>query len=240
MQSHYVVPMVPDDEPTERHPRTGIWARYRRGIRAGLPFAPTIVVLGVSFGVLARAEGIGVLPAVAMSALTFAASAQFAAVSVFGAGGGVLAAVVAGVLLNARYGPMGVALAPSMRGGAVRRAVDAQAMVDTSWALASRGGGRFDRHMLIGATIPQYPAWVGGTAIGVVGGSLIGDPERFGLDAIFTTFFLALLARELSDRRAVAVAVLAALVALALLPVAPPGVPVIAACAAALVGLRWR
>ena len=232
--------MVSEEQPGERRARTGRWARYRPGIRAGLQFAPTVLVLGVSFGVLARAEGIGVAPAIVMSALTFAASAQFAAVSVFGAGGGVLAAVVAGVLLNARYGPMGVALAPSMRGGPVRRAVDAQAMVDTSWALASRGGGRFDRHLMIGATIPQYPAWVGGTAIGVLGGSFIGDPERFGLDAIFTTFFLALLARELSDRRTVVVAVLAALVALVLLPLTPPGVPVIAACAAAVAGLRSR
>ena len=236
------MPVADEDEPTQPQPQppAGRWARYGPGIRAGLPFAPTVAILGVSFGVLARAEGIDALPAVVMSAFTFAASAQFAAVSVFGAGGGALAAVVAGVLLNARYGPMGVALAPSMRGGPVRRAVDAQALVDTSWALASRGDGRFDRHMMIGATIPQYPAWVGGTAVGVLGGSLIGDPERLGLDAVFTTFFLALLVGELRDGRAVVVAAVAAIVALALVPFTPPGVPVIAACAAALGGLRRR
>ena len=43
-------------------------------------------------------------------------------------------------------------------------------MVDASWALANQGDGRFDRHMLIGATLPQYPAWVGGTALGVAPG----------------------------------------------------------------------
>ena len=70
-------------------------------------------------------------------------------------------------------------------------------MVDASWAMASRGGGRFDPAFMVGATVPNYPAWVGGTAIGVLAGDLIGDPERLGLDALFPAFFLALLVTEL-------------------------------------------
>ena len=41
-------------------------------------------------------------------------------------------------------------------------------MVDASWALASRGGGRFDREFMIGATIPQFALWIGGTIVGVM------------------------------------------------------------------------
>jgi hypothetical protein len=114
--------------------------------------------------------------------------------AVVAAGGGPLAAVVAGILLNARYGPMGIALAPSLRGGPLRRAAHGQAMIDVSWAMASLGGGRFDPSFMVGATLPSYPAWVGGTAIGVFAGELIGDPDRLGLDAMFPAFFLALLA----------------------------------------------
>ena len=58
------------------------------------------------------------------------------------AGGGVASAVSAGLLINARFLPMGLAMAPSLRGGPVRRAVEAQAMIDASWALAQRGDGR--------------------------------------------------------------------------------------------------
>jgi 4-azaleucine resistance transporter AzlC len=204
-----------------------------------MPFAVTVGILGVSFGALARAIGLDALATVVMSATVFAASAQFAAASVLGAGGGALAALVAGILLNARFAPMGVAVAPYLRGGPLRRAVEAQAVVDTSWALASCGDGRFDRDLLIGATLPQYPAWVGGTALGVLAGPLIGDPEALGLDAVFATFFLALLIGEVRDPRTRGTAALAALVAIALVPVTPPGVPIIAACGAALVGL-WR
>jgi len=133
---------------------------------------------------------------------------------------------------------MGAAIAPYLKGGPLRRALEGQTVVDTSWALASRGDGRFDREFMMGATVPQAAAWIGGTIIGALGGDLVGDPEKLGLDVIFPAFFLALLADEFRNRRAVSAALISAVLALALVPFAPPGVPVIAACAAALLGLR--
>jgi 4-azaleucine resistance transporter AzlC len=212
---------------------------YLAGARASVPFALATLVLGISFGVLARSLGWGIVAPIVFSVIAFSGSAQFAVAAVLGAGGGAVAAILAAVLLNARFGPMGVAVAPYLKGGPFRRALEGQAVVDASWALASRGGGRFDREFMIGATVPQGVAWIAGTAIGAVGGNFIGDPERLGLDVIFPAFFLALLAEELrGGRRAVAVALIAAALALALVPFVPPGVPVIAACAAALLGLR--
>ena len=210
----------------------------RAGIRAGLPIAPAALLVGISFGVLAEPV-MGTVAPIVMSAVVFAGSAQFAALAVLAAGGGPGAAIVAGVLLNARYVPMGVALAPSLRGGTLRRAVVGQAMVDASWAMSSRGGGHFDPVFMVGATVPSYPAWVAGTAIGVLAGDLIGDPERLGLDALFPAFFLALLVTELGrGPRAIAAAAIGSALALALAPVTAPGIPVIAACAAALIALR--
>ena len=220
--------------------RAGGSDRYRAGARAGLPFAVVTLVLGISFGVLARSLGWGILAPIVFSVIAFSGSAQFAVAAVLGAGGGAVAAIVAAVLLNARFGPMGVAVAPYLKGGPLRRALEGQAVVDSSWALASRGGGRFDREFMIGATIPQGVGWIVGTAIGAMGGNFIGNPERLGLDVIFPAFFLALLAEELRDRREVAVALIAAALALALVPFAPPGVPVIAACVVALLGLLGR
>jgi 4-azaleucine resistance transporter AzlC len=211
---------------------------YRAGARIAAPVLLPTFALGASFGVLAHSLGWGFAAPVAFSAFTFSGSAQFAVASILGAGGGALAAVVAAVLVNARFLPMGVAVAPALRGGRLRRALEGQAVVDASWALASRGEGRFDRELLIGATVPQFAAWFAGTAAGALAGDVAGDPERLGLDAIFPAFFLALLAEELRTARALSVALVAAALALALVPVTPPGVPVIAVCAAALLGLR--
>ena len=202
-----------------------------------MPFALVAALVGVSFGVLARPV-MGPVAPIVMSVVLFAGAAQFGALAVLATGGGALPAIAAGILLNARFLPMGIALAPSLPGSRARRAATGQAVVDASWALANQGDGRFDRHLLIGATIPQYPAWVLGTAVGVLVGDSIGDPAKFGLDAIYPAFFLALLVEELDSRTEVAVALGGAVVALALTPVAPAGVPVLAACLVALIGLR--
>ena len=209
----------------------------RAGVRAGLPLVLPTLLLGVSFGVLAKPV-MGAAGPIVMSVLVFSGGAQFAALGVLQAGGAVGAAVAAGMLMNARWLPMGFAVAPSLRGGRPARALQAQAIVDASFAMSSRGDGTFDRGLLIGATIAQGSAWIAGTVIGVTGGDLLGDPARIGLDAVFPAFYLWLLAEEARSGRAVAVALAGAGIAVALMPVAPIGVPVIAASLAALVGLR--
>jgi 4-azaleucine resistance transporter AzlC len=202
-----------------------------------MPFALASALLGLSFGVVARPI-MGPTAAIVMSVVVFAGSAQFAALAVLAAGGGALAAIIAGVLLNLRFVPMGIAIAPSLRQGLLGRAARGQALVDASWALSARGQGRFDVDFLLGSTLVQYPAWVGGTILGALGGSIIGDPNALGFDAIFPAFFLGLLVAEMGKPRAKLVALLGAAVALALTPVAPAGIPLIAASLVALVGLR--
>jgi 4-azaleucine resistance transporter AzlC len=212
----------------------------RAGVKAGMPVAIATFLIAISFGVLARPV-MGTVAPIVMSALVFAGSAQFAALAVLTAGGGPGAAIAAGILMNARFAPMGVALAPSLRGGILRRGLIGQTMIDASWAMAIRDGGRFDPAFMMAATLPNYIGWVVGTAIGVFAGELIGNPDDLGLDAAFPAFFLALLIGEAQrGRLAVVVGAAAVVIALALTPFTPPGVPIIAACLAALVGLtRW-
>lgn len=211
---------------------------FRRGVRLGLPYAAAGFVLSLSFGVLARQGGFSAAQAIVMSLIVFAGSAQFAAVTIMTGGGSVLAAVAAASLANSRFLPMGIGLAPSLPGGPLARAAQGQTVVDASWALASRGDGTFDRWQLFGTTAPQYVTWTLGTAVGALLGSNLGDTDRFGLDALFPAFFLALLIAEVRDVQARPVALAGAAIALALVPVAPAGVPILAASVAALIGLR--
>jgi predicted branched-subunit amino acid permease len=211
----------------------------RRGIRAGMPLLLPSLVIGVSFGVLAQPV-MGSVAAMAMSLLVCGGSAQFAALSVLAGGGTAAAASAAGLLMNARFLPMGIAAASAMRGGRLRRAAESWALVDASWALASDGRGGFDRDLLLGAAVPQVAGWWSGTALGLLAGKAIGDPQALGLDAVFPAFYLALLVNELRSGRAFAAAVLAVAIALLLVPLVPPGLPILAAALAALVGLRRR
>jgi 4-azaleucine resistance transporter AzlC len=209
---------------------------FAAGARAILPLSPAVLLFGASFGVLAESAGFGPVASIVMSATTFAGSAQFAAVSVLSAGGTAVAAIVAAVLLNARYGPMGLAAARTFTGSPPRRVLESQLLVDESWAV-SQQDGRFDRRRMLGAGLVLYTGWVGGTAIGVLAGGSLGDPASLGLDAAFPALFLALMVPLIRSRNALAAAVAGAGVALLLVPITPAGVPVIAATLAVLFGL---
>jgi 4-azaleucine resistance transporter AzlC len=205
-----------------------------------LAVAATVWFFGASFGLVARAAGMGIVAPLVMSATTFAGSAQFAVTSILGAGGGAAAAIAAAVLLNARYAPISISVAPLFHGRLLRRLLESQLIVDESWALASRGGGRFDRRILLGAGLLLYVSWVSGTAVGVLAGDALGDPKDLGLDGAFPALFLALLAPQLRAPRAAMAAAVGAVIAFALIPVTPAGTPIIAASAACLLGLRRR
>ena len=208
----------------------------REILAAVIPIAVAVFVFGISFGVLAVAAHLPAWAPVVMSALVFAGSAQFAALGVIAAGGGVLTAVLAGALLNLRYVATGIASARSLPGGRLLRALLGQLVIDESYVLAVRAGqlGRPDRRTLLITGGFLYAAWVAGTILGVTVGPVLGDPKRLGLDAAFPALFTALLWPMLRGKHAVRCAIAGAVIALVLAPFTPPGVPL---AGAAVVGL---
>src|SRR4029453_18868315 len=91
-------------------------------------------VVGASFGAIAVAGGLPVWVPVAMSLLVFAGGAQFSAVGVVLAGGGPVAAVTTGLLLNTRHLPFGFAVADVLGPRPLTTVVGAHLMVDESVA----------------------------------------------------------------------------------------------------------
>jgi len=206
------------------------------GIRVGAGPAAAVFVLGVAFGAAARAADWGLSVPVVFSALAFSGSAQFALLATLTAGG-VVSAVAAAVLINARYVVMSVALNDSLHGGRLRRALQAQALADASFVVAHRGGGRFDVARLVGASIPQWACWVSGTAVGVLSSPSPHLMHALGADVVFPAFFLLLAMDEVTrSRRAMAAAAVGACIAAALLFVTTAGNALLAATAAALIG----
>jgi 4-azaleucine resistance transporter AzlC len=206
------------------------------GARAVAPLAGAVFLFAVTYGIVARDAGLGRLATIVFSATTFAGSAQIAGASVLQTDGGLAAAMVAAGLLNLRYLPIGLSIAPALRGSRARQVVEAQLAVDESWAIAHVGNGRYDRDRLVGAGLTVFAAWVGGSAAGAFGGTLLGDPIALGLDVLSPALFLALLVDQLADSRAVAAAGLGALIAASCLPWAPAGVPIVAASLVGLLG----
>jgi 4-azaleucine resistance transporter AzlC len=213
---------------------------YVEGARRAWPLAVAVGGFGLTYGVLARQAGFAPVAAVVFSLVTFAGSAQFAAVSIVHDGGTAVAAIAAALLLNARYLPIGLSVAPWLPGRPLARAAQGQVTVDESWAVSHVGGGRYDPRLLVGAGVTIWTAWVVCSTVGALAGPVLGDPEALGLDAAFPALFLALLAGQVRERRLLLAAAGGAAVALAMVPLAPPGVPIVAASVVCLAGLVRR
>ncbi|HEU5486610.1 MAG TPA: AzlC family ABC transporter permease [Microlunatus sp.] len=218
--------------------RSGGW---RTGLRVGATLAVPTAALGVSFGATAAIADWPPGATIVMSALVLSGSAQFAFLTALADGTGLASGVVAGALMNLRFAPMAAASARSLHGGRLQRAFEGQTVVDGSWAPAQRPDGTTDRELMVAATFVQWPAWVAGTAVGVLLAPSADLLHRYGLDVVFPCFFLLLLLdslRSRPDHRWVAVTALAiAAVGVLLLPA---GIALLLSSAATFVALLTR
>jgi 4-azaleucine resistance transporter AzlC len=189
--------------------------------------------VGLSYGAIATASGLPAWAVIAMSVAVFAGGSQFMAVGMLAAGSPI-AAVLGGLLLNARHLPFGLAVADVLAGGWGRRLVGTHLMVDEAVAFAMAAPDQARRrasYWLAGATI--FVLWNLGTIAGVEIGAAVGDPARFGLDAAFPAALLALVMPRFTDPAARRVALVGATVAVVATFFVPAGLPVLLA----LVGL---
>ena len=129
-------------------------------------------IYAVSFGVLSVAAGFSVAQTCAMSLLTFTGASQFTFVSVIASGGPVVAGLPPALLLAARNGIYAVSLRDVLRGGPLRRAVDAHLVIDESTAMAHAQDERSEKRrafLLTGVGI--LLCWNAGTLAGTPAGA---------------------------------------------------------------------
>jgi 4-azaleucine resistance transporter AzlC len=207
-------------------------------LRQALIIGAAVSVFGAAFGVLATTNDLTVAQTMVMSLLVFTGASQFAAVGVVAAGGSETTAVGSALLLAARNGFYGVALAQHIRSRLWRRLVGSQLVIDesTALALAQEDRGQTERALWAGG-LSVFVFWNLGTLIGAVGGDAIGDPATLGLDAAFPAGFIALAAPAFATRRGLAAAVVGGLVALVAIPLVQPGLPIVLASVGAVVAL---
>jgi 4-azaleucine resistance transporter AzlC len=204
-------------------------------VRAALVFAASAAVIGFSFGVLARTSGFSLPMTCAMSLFVFAGGSQFLAIATIASGGTPLAAVLGGIVLNARHLPYGLAVTPLVRGPLWKRALSSQIVLDESTALAlAQPTPELGRVAFYACGCALFLTWNLGTAAGALAGGAIADPAALGLDAAFPASMVALLAPLLRRRDTRAAALAGAALALAATPFTAPGVPILVAAAGAL------
>jgi 4-azaleucine resistance transporter AzlC len=206
--------------------------------------------IGLSYGAIAVASGFPLWVPAAQSVLVLAGASEFLFIGIVAAGGSPIAAALAGVLVNARHVPYGLALpditgpditGPGVTGRGWRRILGSHVMNDESvaFALAQEDLPR-KRAAYWACGLGVLICWPGGAILGALIGGFIKNTNAFGLDAMFPAVLLALIVPALRDRVTLRVAVLGAVIALAAAPFLPAGLPVLLALAAvlALIGSR--
>jgi predicted branched-subunit amino acid permease len=200
-------------------------------------------LVGASFGAISVGLGLPLWLPVLLSVVVFAGAAQFIFVGIIGAGGSPVAAVAAGLLVNARHVPFGFAVGDVLGTGWLRRLAGTHLMVDETVAFTLAQDGPRRRglaYWTCGAGL--FASWNAGVVAGAFGGRAVGDTDAFGLDAAFPAVLLALVLPSLAlgGAAARAAAVTGALIALGVTPFVPAGVPVLMALAAVAIGVRGK
>lgn len=187
-------------------------------------------VVGASFGSLAVAGGLPAWVPLLMSSMLFAGGAQFAFLGVVLNGGSLVAAVITGLVLNARLVLFGFTIADVLRARPAVRLLGSHLITDEAVAFViAQHDPHKRRAVYMAFGVMLFMLWNLGTVVGVLAVRAVGDPGALGLDAAGPMVLLALVMPALRDRRILKAAVFGAGLALATTPFLPPGVPVLVA-----------
>jgi 4-azaleucine resistance transporter AzlC len=198
-----------------------------------------VFFIGLSYGAIAIASGFPLWIPAAQSVLVLAGASEFLFVGIVAAGGSPFAAALAGLLVNSRHLPYGLALPGGTTGRGWRRLFGTHLMNDESvvFALAQEDPPA-KRAAYWACGFGVLICWPGGAVLGALIGSAVHNTNAFGLDAMFPAVILALIVKDLRDSRILRAALAGAAIALTAAPFLPAGLPVLLALAAVLLLVR--
>lgn len=169
---------------------------FIQGARESLPILAAAAPFGLLFGALAVDNGLSVGEAVLMSATVFAGASQMVGIELFGSDVAPWLLVFSVFAVNFRHVLYSAALGRKM--GLIpgwRKALAFFFLTDPQFAAAearSETGKPLTLSWYMGMALPIYVLWVLEAWLGALFGSLIANPEIFGLDFLLSIYFLGL------------------------------------------------
>jgi predicted branched-subunit amino acid permease len=189
--------------------------RFRQGMRAAIPIWIAFVPSSIAWGIAAERHGLSLDEILFMSAWVYSGPAQFAVLAPLAENKSALQVLIAGFLMNLRFLPMSMALAPFFHG--VKRAPllisshvvsassfivpymqfqkERETVADSTATQANHGYGNLAFFLGVGAT--SFIVWVSGSGVGF--GLALGFPSSFdeALRFILPGYFAGLLVIEM-------------------------------------------
>lgn len=161
-----------------------------------LPVMAGYLVLGMGFGILLKANGYGVLWAIAMSVLIYAGSMQFVGVSLLATGASLFSVALTTLMVNARHLFYGLSMIERYRGAGPQKPYLIHALTDETYSLVCSGdvpeGINPHRYYFFVSLFNQF-YWVAGSAAGSLLGAIIPFDTAgidFSMTALFVTVYI--------------------------------------------------
>lgn len=194
-------------------------------------------VVGISYGSLAIAYGFPLWLPVVSSIVVLAGASEFMFIAIIASGGSPFAAALAGLLVNARHFPFGVAVREFV-GTRASSYIGCHIMNDESVVVGISQENIVQRRAAYWACgLGIAFCWPVSVLAGAWLGRFIPDTQAMGLDAVFPAILIALIFPALQKRRVAIPASVGAAVGLITVPFLPAGMPVLCAMAGML---AWR
>lgn len=194
---------------------------FTQGARDMLPMLLGAIPFGIIFGSLAGAAGLDPWQTLGMSALVFAGSAQFIAISLLAGGAGIAVVLLTTFVVNLRHALYSASMQPHVRHLPKRWRVPlAFGLTDEAYAVVVQRYARADtepyRHWyFLGAALAMYCNWQLCTLVGVLFGQAVPDIGAWGLDFAMLATFIGIVVPMLRNQPQIVAALVAAAVSLA-------------------------
>ncbi len=196
---------------------------FLRGFRSGIPICFGYFAVAVALGITARNVGLSALQSGVMSVTMLASAGEYAAVTLIGAGAGVLEMIFTTIVVNLRYFLMGCALSQKLREDIPlwHRFTLSYCITDELFGISAAEEGFLNPFFTYGAAGISALGWTAGTVLGVLIGNVLPHNIVDALSVALYGMFLAVIIPASKKDRFIAVIVLCSMGASFLFSAAP-------------------
>lgn len=168
---------------------------FVRGMRDGIPICLGYFAVSFALGIAGRGVGINAVQAFVMSLTMVASAGQFAAITLIGAGAGIIEMITTTVVVNLRYLLMSCSLTQKLSPETklLHRLALSYCMTDEIFGLSISVDGFLRPVYTYGITVISVSGWCLGTVLGVVAGNILPALVTNALGVAMYGMFLAII-----------------------------------------------
>lgn len=168
---------------------------FVRGMRDGIPICLGYFAVSFALGIAGRGVGMNAVQAFVMSLTMVASAGQFAAITLIGAGAGIIEMITTTIVVNLRYLLMSCSLTQKLSPETklLHRLALSYCMTDEIFGLSISVDGFLQPVYTYGITMISVSGWCLGTVLGVVAGNILPALVTNALGVAMYGMFLAII-----------------------------------------------